>query len=84
MFTNLHTLPRGQHMYTAWVSGEPLGQVTSADEIDFVDSARKSPAELLGVVKNSPEFKESYSHCRVVALADQSTGEKLWSEKGFA
>lgn len=83
-FMNLHTLPAGQHMYTAWVTDEPKGDVQAADEIDFVSSARWDADSLIRAAMDTREFKELYEGQRIVAIADQSIGEKVWAEVGVA
>lgn len=82
-FMNLHTLPAGKHMYTAWVSSDPVGKVESADEIDFVDDASAPWPTLKLNAEQVEDFKVDYPGCRIVAIADQSTGEKLWAEEGI-
>lgn len=82
-FVNLHTLPVGKHMYTAWVSNDPVGEVHDADEIDFVDDAHADRMQLKRVAEETEDFRVGYPGYRVVAIADQSTGEKLWAEEGI-
>lgn len=84
MFMNLHTLPRGQHMYTAWITYDPIGEVRGADEIDFVASSQADVATLMAVVSGTEDYKTGYPDARIVAIADQSTGDKVYVEGGLA
>jgi hypothetical protein len=83
VFVNLHTLPAGQHMYTAWVTYDPYGEVKDADEIDFIADARASVVILQGECASTRDYKVLYPDARIIGIVDQSTGEKLWAEEGI-
>lgn len=80
MFVNLHSLPAGQHMYTAFLAHQDPGtdEWEPGDEIDFVASSRLNGAELAVAVLDTDDW-ELYdaAETRVAGIADQSTGEIL-------
>lgn len=81
-FMNLHTLPPGKHMYTAWVTYDPVGAIEAADEIDFIASSRWDTDSLMRECAETREYRELYPDARIVAIADQSIGEKVYAEIG--
>jgi hypothetical protein len=82
-FVNLHTLPAGQHMYTAWVTYDEPGKVEDADEIDVVLPAGAAIGSLQKAIMDTREFRELYPGARIVGIVDQSAGEKVWAEEGL-
>lgn len=78
MYVNLHTLPNGQHMYTAYLGERQAdGSVEAGDELDFVASARLSIEDLEHALKADETYMNLYAVAKpvIVGIVDQSDGE---------
>ena len=66
MFVNLHTLPAGRHMYTAFV-----GTPENHDEVDFEGPANATAHQLARLATEAAA--QDYPGQTVIAVANQST-----------
>lgn len=77
MFMNLHTLPPGVHLYTAFV-----GDMESHEEVDLEARSNLTPAELVPVIE-AELSSQGYDPAELLAFADQCTSEGiLWYAPG--
>lgn len=78
MFTDLHTLPKGQSMFTLILTGDPAGTPREdlyTEEIDVVAPVRASVEDIIATAKG--ELADYPADARIVAVADQSRGEMI-------
>ena len=75
MFVNLDQLPPGKHMFTVYVTDQPVG--TPQDDLfyDEVDAVADHGANVYTIVGSMRrEDLEAYDGQRVIGIADQSGG----------
>lgn len=80
MFVNLHTLPRGKHMFTFAVA--PAGLTPRQadfyyDEVDLVADSNLTLDQLIRVGLES--IPEDYPGGAIYGVIDQSTGDVLFT-----
>jgi hypothetical protein len=75
MFMNLHSLPAGKHMYTAYV-GDPF---EGCDEYDIVAPATATAKQVIALLRADEGFVDLYgADATVAGIVDQSVGAVVW------
>lgn len=86
MFTNLHKLPAGQHMYTIYLANKAERAADpiffGVEEVDVTASAHATMKQI--VTAADAELQDLYDMdaMEVIAVGDQSLGTFVWKAAG--